>query len=570
MTYIKIFLIFSVLTFYVNASTDRSIYRKNYGTENKVALIIGNSNYDHFSSLKNTLNDAEDMRKILKDKGFDVLYLKDANLESMENMVEKFSMKLRKGGVGFFYYAGHGIEVEGKNYLVPVEAKISKKSKVKYRSLPIDMIIDEMEESRNRLNIVVLDSCRNDPFSRSGGGGLAQINNAKGMYIAFATAPGKVASDGGSGRNGLFTKHLITNINQSNITLDEVFNNTRASVYNESKSKQLPWTSSSVIGDFYFKLGEIERQSTTPVSLPTSTMTNNDKIELVRLRERIDTNEKNELVRLRQINKEKENLMLSLEREKEKALAAQNEREKEKALAAQKERIEENNKRIAQSKNNYQDRKGKVGLIETYKARLSYNDHTSSRGSKLTTVEAILRQDRANYHKFYKRDKDDSSDTFFTSTYNRSVLPRLLSNGQISNSVRRDILYGNPLVIVDIYNNHIDITMENEPIRREARRESGLIETYEARLGYNDHRSSRGAKLTTVAAILRQDRANYHKFHKRDRDDSGDTFFVSTHNRSILPRLLSNGQISSKMQRDILYGTPFVTVKIYNNYIEVE
>ena len=164
---LKLILTFLLLTFFIQASNDRSIYKKNYGKENKVALVIGNSNYTHFSSLKNTLNDAEDMRRVLKAKGFDVLYLKDADLESMEHMVEKFSTKLRQGGVGFFYYAGHGVEVDGKNYLVPVGADIPSKRKVKYRALPINMVIDEMEDSRNRLNIVVLDACRNDPFSRS-------------------------------------------------------------------------------------------------------------------------------------------------------------------------------------------------------------------------------------------------------------------------------------------------------------------------------------------------------------------------------------------------------------------
>ncbi len=288
MKYSKILFFFLLLTLFIDASSDRAIYRKTYGKENKVALVIGNSNYTHFSPLKNTLHDAEDIQQILKSKGFDVLYLKDGDLESMESMVEKFAAKLRKGGVGFFYYAGHGLEVEGNNYLVPVGANISSKNKVKYKSLPINMVIDEMEDSHNRLNIIVLDACRNDPFSNDrdigGSGGLAQINNAKGMYIAFATAPGETASDGKSGKNGLFTKHLIKNIGQKNLTLNDVFKKTRAAVYAESRDKQLPWTSSSVIGDFYFHL-DTTSQTNTTVPLPSSvTMSESDKKELQQLR----------------------------------------------------------------------------------------------------------------------------------------------------------------------------------------------------------------------------------------------------------------------------------------------
>jgi len=281
----KIILSLFLLLLFAEAGSDRSIYRKKYSNENKVALVIGNSNYTHFSRLKNTLNDARDMQKILKSKGFDVLYLQNGNLEDMETMVDKFSTKLGEGGVGFFYYAGHGLEVDGKNYLVPIGADISKKNKVKYRSLPVDMIIDEMEDSHNRLNIIVLDACRNDPFSR-GGGGLAQINNAKGMYIAFATAPGEVASDGESGSNGLFTRYLIRNINKPGLTLNEVFKKTRASVYQESHKKQMPWTSSSVIGDFYFQ-GDAASSSNPLFSslFQSNELEADDKTELIRLRQ---------------------------------------------------------------------------------------------------------------------------------------------------------------------------------------------------------------------------------------------------------------------------------------------
>jgi hypothetical protein len=242
-----------MITTILSANSDRALYIQKYSSENKVALVIGNAKYQYFSKLKNSKNDAYDMQEVLKEQGFEVLYLKDGNLKDMKKIVRKFTKKLRNGGVGFFFYAGHGLEVDGQNYLIPVSANIPEKDEVAYESLPMNMIIDKMENSGNRLNIVVLDACRNDPFSRSGGGGLAQINNAKGMYISYATAPGSVASDG-KGRNGLFTKHLIKNIRKLNLKLNDVFAKTRQGVYAESNDRQLPWTSSSVIGDFYFKV----------------------------------------------------------------------------------------------------------------------------------------------------------------------------------------------------------------------------------------------------------------------------------------------------------------------------
>ncbi len=296
----KILLILLLFTLFAQAAADRSIYRKKYGKENKVALVIGNSHYAHFSPLKNTLNDASDMRKILKSKGFDVLYLKDGDLRSMKKIVRKFSHKLKQGGVGFFYYAGHGLEVNGKNYLIPVDTEASEEDEIEFESLPVDLIISKMENSHNRLNIIVLDACRNNPFSR-GGGGLAQINNAKGMYIAFATAPGKVASDGGGGRNGLFTKNLIKYIEQPGLSLNDVFDKTRASVNEESNGAQWPWTSSSIIGSFYFQPDTSSPAPYSPLSDQSA-----EKAELQRLRElkqQREAAEREELERLREEEK---------------------------------------------------------------------------------------------------------------------------------------------------------------------------------------------------------------------------------------------------------------------------
>jgi hypothetical protein len=253
----------------LQSSNSRSIYLQKYSNENRVALVIGNAKYSRFAPLANTLNDAQDIAKLLKERGFDVINVINGELQSMEKGVKEFAAKLKKGGVGFFYYAGHGLQINDSNYLIPVNSTISNAIDVKYKSLPVNYLIDMMESSRNRLNIIVLDACRNDPFKR-GGGGLAQINSAKGMYIAFATGPGEVASDGDE-RNGLFTKHLLQNIQRSNITLDEVFNQTRKGVHDESNGEQLPWTSTSVIGNFYFNIDTIDSNTTTPAVTPIVT-----------------------------------------------------------------------------------------------------------------------------------------------------------------------------------------------------------------------------------------------------------------------------------------------------------
>ena len=252
-------LLFMVISLF---AIGRGLYIKKYKNENKIALVIGNCNYSKFAKLRNSCNDAIDMKYTLQNLGFRVYFLKNGSKRAMKQKIKAFTNALKNGGVGMFYYAGHGIEVDNKNYLIPLYADISEKPDVEDEAVSVNWIIDRMEYAKNRLNIVVLDACRDNPFSRGGGGGLAPINDAKGMYIAFATAPGKTASDG-SGRNGLFTKYLIKNLQTPNLTLNEVFDKTRKDVYRYSYERQLPWTMTSVIGEFYFKLdGEVTHPST--------------------------------------------------------------------------------------------------------------------------------------------------------------------------------------------------------------------------------------------------------------------------------------------------------------------
>ena len=171
----------------------------------RTALVIGNSAYPT-APLKNPVNDATDMAAALKRLGFDVTLLTDATMRQMEEAVRAFGLKLRGGGIGLFYFAGHGVQVAGENYLVPVNAAIQSEGDVKYGSLNAGLVLAKMEDAGNGPNVVILDACRNNPFARSfrsAEAGLARMDAPTGSLIAYATAPGHVASDG-EGRNGVW------------------------------------------------------------------------------------------------------------------------------------------------------------------------------------------------------------------------------------------------------------------------------------------------------------------------------------------------------------------------------
>ena len=251
------------------------VVKKDMSSEQRVALVIGNKDYISLNKLKNPINDARAMKDILSKKNFNVIYLENASQLEMEEAIDKFAYKLKNGnGVGMFYYAGHGMEVDGVNYLIPTDARIPSKKYVKSKSVSTDIIVSAMEEAKNRLNILVLDSCRSNPFSRGGTGGLAPINSAKGIYVAYATAPNKVAEDG-DGDNGLFTQYLIKNINQSGLKIEDVFKRVRAGVQRDSNGKQIPWSSSSIVGDFYFTLPSINKKQKTNSVIPIANISNN-------------------------------------------------------------------------------------------------------------------------------------------------------------------------------------------------------------------------------------------------------------------------------------------------------
>jgi tetratricopeptide (TPR) repeat protein len=232
-----------------------------YKEEKRYALIIGNSNYPkEMGILKNPVNDATDIATELRNSDFEVQLLTNATYIQIREAVRKFHEKLSSGPkdqtVGLFYYAGHGVQYQDENYLVPVDAKVQYEDDIVRMCFPVQrMVLANMERSNSRMNIVILDACRNNPFpatNRSVSQGLTEMKRARGSFIAYATAPGSVASDG-SGRNGLYTQELLKALKRPSLTIEQVFKEVRMNVLRLSGDRQYTWDSSNIVGEFYFK-----------------------------------------------------------------------------------------------------------------------------------------------------------------------------------------------------------------------------------------------------------------------------------------------------------------------------
>jgi hypothetical protein len=221
--------------------------------EQRIALVIGNSHYKE-SPLINPVNDARAMARALAAADFKVTSRENAGHKAMLAALRDFGDALKNGGVGLFYYAGHAVQVKGRNYLIPIDAQIEREDEVAYSGVDANLILDKMEAAGNRLNIVILDACRNNPFARSArsaGGGLAQMDAPVGTLIAFSTSPGSVASDG-KGKNGLYTQHLLDAMKVPGTKIEDVFKQVRTKVRQDTKGQQIPWESTSLEGDFVF------------------------------------------------------------------------------------------------------------------------------------------------------------------------------------------------------------------------------------------------------------------------------------------------------------------------------
>lgn len=234
----------------------------------RVALVVGNSAYPGVAALKNPINDASDIAAKLRIIGFDVTLATNVGQKEMLRALTELGNRIQPGSEVVFYYAGHGMQVRGKNYLIPIDAEIRTETSVSSEAVDVEQLFDKL--STARLSMVILDACRNNPFEnrfRGNGQGLASINAPTGTLIAYSTAPGKVASDG-EGRNGLYTQELLAAMDAPGLKVEDVFKRVRANVIKKSGESQTPWESSSLTGDFYFRTAEGFKPA--PGYLPTS------------------------------------------------------------------------------------------------------------------------------------------------------------------------------------------------------------------------------------------------------------------------------------------------------------
>jgi uncharacterized caspase-like protein len=322
-------------------------------TEQRVALVIGNSAYSS-GPLNNPVNDATDMAVALKRAGFTVTLKKNADLQEMVEAIESFGNNLKRGGVGLFYYAGHGVQVSSVNYLLPVSAKINKESDVRFQAVDAGRVLAEMENANNGLNIVILDACRDNPFGksfRSSSRGLAIVANApSGTFISYSTGAGQVAGDG-EGKNSPYTRALLENIAKPGLTINKVFMNVRSKVKNETG--QVPWELSSLEGDFYFMPGSAKTVIDKPESVVFKTSPTNDlddESKKLEAEQRRLEDEKASFVKKKALDEkrqqiEEERERLEAEKAAERQAAADRKKraleEKQQKLADEKERIEE-------------------------------------------------------------------------------------------------------------------------------------------------------------------------------------------------------------------------------------
>jgi len=223
----------------------------------RIALVIGNGNYE-FNPLVNPINDANDMAAALKKCNFTVIKSINATRQEMRQSIRRFGEAIVEGdAVGLFYYSGHAIQVEGENYLVPIGAGVYGEDEVEDECVKVSSVLRKIKTARNRLNIIVLDACRDNPFGssfRSSTRGLAKMDAPIGSIFAFSTAPGSMAADG-TGRNGLYTSVLLKHILTPNLEIGQLFRQVRIEVISASEDKQVPWESSCLTGNFYFNPG---------------------------------------------------------------------------------------------------------------------------------------------------------------------------------------------------------------------------------------------------------------------------------------------------------------------------
>ena len=223
--------------------------------EPRTALVIGNSRYA-FSPLANPANDATDVAAALRSAGFNVILKTDADRRAMTEAIRAFGETLKAShGMGLFFFAGHGVQISGENYLVPVGDGFASEGDLQDRAIKAADVVDAMAAADNSLNIVILDACRDNGMGSSGTRGLSRIDSNARLFVSYSTSPGAVAQDG-AGRNSPYTRHLTEAIGVPDLSLEQTFKATLKGVYQETRGRQTPWISSSFFGDFIFRTSQ--------------------------------------------------------------------------------------------------------------------------------------------------------------------------------------------------------------------------------------------------------------------------------------------------------------------------
>lgn len=233
----------------------------------RVALVIGNAAYK-VGALKNPVNDAKAMGDSLRSLGFEVTQRENASLRDMLDAFQRFSIQSQSADVRVVYYAGHGVQVKGRNYLLPVDTDIQAEDEMPSKSADLNTFLERLGGMKNGINVVILDACRNNPFSGqpivgpdgralkyrgATPSGLAPVEAPLGSFVAFSTAPGGVALDNPQDRNSLYTKHLLEHLQSPGLPVELLFKRVRLAVAKETGRVQVPWESSSLTGDFCFR-----------------------------------------------------------------------------------------------------------------------------------------------------------------------------------------------------------------------------------------------------------------------------------------------------------------------------
>lgn len=233
--------------------------------ESRVALVIGNSDYRAMTRLRNPVNDAQDMAKLLKNIGFETIVLPNANRDQVLDGLERFQRNIRSESVALVFFAGHGVQVAGRNYLLPTDAKVDSELAVKNHGIALDDVLATMEAANARIRLVYLDACRDTPpqllsSTRSAAQGLAKVPQARGTLIEFATEPGMVAKDGGSEqRNSPFTAALLRHLGTPDLQIEDVSKLVAAEVMQATRNTQRPWSEGKILGSFVPVPGKGER-----------------------------------------------------------------------------------------------------------------------------------------------------------------------------------------------------------------------------------------------------------------------------------------------------------------------